>query len=228
MAGEGQKVNAHLLHGNGSAARGLGGVQQKIEIVSPGKGGRPIHIQQVARQVGGVGAHQKLGVGPHQLLKPLILQLSLPVSGEKVRFHTPFPGQHMEGAQHRVVVPVGGNDVVSRIEKAKEGGVQCLGGVGGEDDPLRVGEAEEFGQSLPGLKHGACGGHLAGVAAPGAVAQVAHGLHHRLGHTGGLLEGGGGVIEVNHRVTNRSAVVRISAMRYMLVTLPMASLSFRP
>ena len=53
-------------------------------------------------------------------------------------------------------------------------------------------------------------------------------IQHSLAHAGRLLQGGGGVVEVDHRFTKRSAWVRISAMRYMLVMLPTASFSFRP
>ena len=72
-------MDPHLLHVDGGAPRRLGGVQQENKAVLLGKGGHAPDIQEIARQVGGVGAHQQFCTGAQEPLQSVILQPSLQV-----------------------------------------------------------------------------------------------------------------------------------------------------
>ena len=115
MAGKGQQMDPHLLHGNGGAPRRLGSVQQENKAVLLGKGGHAHHIQEIARQVRGVGAHQQFCTGVQEPLQLVILQPSLPVCRQVIHLYPSFFCKGVEGPQHRVVIPVGGDDVVTRV-----------------------------------------------------------------------------------------------------------------
>ena len=60
------------------------------------------------------------------------------------------------------------------------------------------------------------------------VARRLKGRQHRLPHFRRFLQGGGGVIQVDHGLTTFPACSNFSAMTYIFVTPPTASRSVRP
>ena len=121
-----------------------------------------------------------------------------------------------------------GDDMIPRAKEPVDGRVQRLGRIGCKGDAGRAFGVEEPGQRFPGLVDdtgGVQGGRMGSTA---RVARCLQSIQHRLPHLRGLMQGGCGVIKVDHGLTTFPAFSIFSAMTYILVTPPTASFSVMP
>ena len=212
---------------DGKHPRRLGGVQDEQQAVAAAEIPDEADVRQVPGKVGAMGADHGPGVGPPQPGKGAVVQPSPPVRRDKVHRRS-LLAQAVQGPQDRVVLPVGGDDMVPRPQQAGDGDVQRHSGVGRERHTLRPRRAEQVselspdGVDAPGSRQGLVMG------APAAVAVAFHGGRHSLRHTGRLGTGGGGVIQIDHGLMTFPAPASFSTMVYILVTEPTASCSVRP
>ena len=64
MAGEAHHADVLLFHVDGKHSGSLGGVQNEQQPVLITEVPHPLDVYQIPGQVGAVGAHHRLGVGP--------------------------------------------------------------------------------------------------------------------------------------------------------------------
>ena len=121
-----------------------------------------------------------------------------------------------------------GDDMIPRAKEAVDGRVQCLGRIGCKGDAGRAFGVEEPSQRFPGLVDDAGGVQGGRMGSTARVARCLQSIQHRLPHLRGLVQGGCGVIKVDHGLTTFPAFSIFSAMTYILVTPPTASFSVMP
>ena len=116
--------------------------------------------------------------------------------------------------------------MISRPYQAIDGDVQRLCGVAGKGHMIRPGAVEQRRQLFPGGVNGPGSGEAPIMGPPGAVPHGVHGRRHRLNDPAGLMKGGGGIIKIDHGLMTFPAAESFSAMTYIFVTPPTASVSF--
>ena len=227
VSGEAEDVHPQRLHVDGPRACGLGRVHDKRKTVLFCKSRDERKVGQVSGHVRGVGHGHKAGVRAEKALELVVAQPPGAVHLHEADL-CPLLPQAVEGPQHRVVLTDRRDDVVAGADKAGEGRVQRLRHVGREGDAVRAFGMEKRCKRLPGAvdEAGRVKGRLMGTTA--RVAPMGQCVQHSLPHAGRLLEGGGGVVKVDHGLTTFPAVSIFSAMTYIFVTPPTASCSVRP
>ena len=227
MAGKTKHIQPQLLHIDGPGTRRLGRVHDHQKSMGFGKGAHPHKVRHTARDVGGMSHHNGLGVGAEPLRKLLAAQISLRVHAHKIHLH-PLPTEAVEGPQNGVVLADRRQDMVARGQQAAECRIERLGRVGCKSDAGRAFGMKKLCQSFPGPIHqpGRMEGGFMGPTA--GVARRLKGRQHRLPHFRRFLQGGGGVIQVDHGLTTFPACSSFSAMAYIFVTPPTANFSVRP
>ena len=118
--------------------------------------------------------------------------------------------------------------MVAGADEAAERRVERLGHVGRESNAVRAFRMEKCCKYLTGMVDdtGRVKGRLMRPAA--RVARMFQCIQHSLAHAGRLLQGGSGVVEVDHGLTTFPAFSIFSAITYIFVTPPTASFSVRP
>ena len=118
--------------------------------------------------------------------------------------------------------------MVAGADEAAERCIERLGHVGRESNAVRAFRMEKCCKCLTGMVDdtGRVKGRLMRPAA--RIARMFQCIQHSLAHTGRLLQGGSGVVEVDHGLTTFPAFSIFSAMMYIFVTPPTASFSVRP
>ena len=201
VPGHGDEGRTQLPEGQGQAAGGLGGVPDEGHPPLAAQGGDRLNGQNKAEHVGHVGVHHRVHL--RRQLPPEGLQGGLPVKeGALGR----FDGHVRDGPErpgHRVVLIAGDEHGAPRLHQGFEGDVQAVGGVKGKDHPVRLGHVKEGGR-LPAAGEGRLRRRHGGpVPAPARGGQVVHGVGAGPGHRGGLAQGGGRTIQVDHSSTSR-------------------------
>ena len=201
MARHGHKVRAPLIHGDGQDPGRLGGVHQERDGSRPAAGGDLADRQDIAEDVGDVGADDSV--------RPLF-QLPIQVLQELLRlkeggFHRPRPHPRNGGQRtgDGVMLPAGEEDPSPRPHHGLYRQVQPVGGVVGQDDLLRPGHPKELCRLLPEGQEGPGGPAGGTVVPPAGTGHRPHRLRHGPGHRRGLLEGGGGAVQIDHSDTSR-------------------------
>ena len=142
VAGEAHHIDLLALHVNGKRSRRLGRVQHKKQPMGAAERPYPLHIQHIAGEIRAVGTDHYLGIGPQQTFKRIIVQPALPVRRDKVHLRPRRP-QAVQRPEHRVVVPVGGDHMIPRPQKAVKRRIEGLGGIDGKAYPLRCGSTQK-------------------------------------------------------------------------------------
>ena len=220
-------ANAVALRVQVKAARRLRGVEDEQKAVLARKSADAGYVQRVAGEIGGVRADDRAGVRPQRAGEIGIIDAAARIGAQKRDLHA-LLFQPVERAEHAVVLEIGRNHVVAGPEKPENGGVECLGRVLREAHARRVRPAEKGAELFARGVYHARGGKRALARAAADVAQRAQRLAHRAHHALRTAERCGGVVEIDHGFTTRSACVSFSTMSYMFVTPPTASCSVRP
>ena len=171
--------------------------------------------------------HDKAGIGAEKFFELLIPQPPGVVHLHKTHF-CPLLPQAIERPQHRVVLADRCDNMVAGADEAAERCIERLGHVGRESNAVRAFRMEKCCKCLTGMVDdtGRVKGRLMRPAA--RIARMFQCIQHSLAHAGQLLQGGGGVVEVDHGLTTFPAFSIFSAMTYIFVTPPTASFSVRP
>ena len=118
--------------------------------------------------------------------------------------------------------------MVAGADEAAERCIERLGHVGRESNAVRAFRMEKCCKCLTGMVDDP-GRVKSRLMRPTArIARMFQCIQHGLPHAGRLLQGGGGVVEVDHGLTTFPAFSIFSAMTYIFVTPPTASFSVRP
>ena len=227
VSGEAENIHPQRLHVDGPCARSLGRVHDKRKTVLFRKSGDERKVRKIARDVGSVRHHDKTGIGAEKFFELLIPQPPGVVHLHKTHF-CPLLPQAIERPQHRVVLADRRDNMVAGADEAAERCVERLGHVGRESNAVRAFRMEKCCKCLTGMVDdpGRVKGRLMRPAA--RIARMFQRIQHGLPHAGRLLQGGGGVVEVDHGLTTFPAFSIFSAMTYIFVTPPTASFSVRP
>ena len=193
--GRPQGLEVHL-----QAAGGLGGVHDEGHPPVPAGGGDLFDGQDEAEHIGHMGAHGE--VGPPVQRPDEGVQGGLLVEQGRPGHPQLQTGDGVEGPGHRVVLIAGEHDPSPRLCQGPDGDVQAVGGVKGKNHPLRIRDVEQPGGLLPAGKGDPSRLHGGAVAAPAGAGQVVDGPGGGPGHRAGLLEGGGGAVQIDHRATS--------------------------
>ena len=229
VPGEAQHIDLHFFHVDGQHARALRGVHEEHQSVRVRKLSNARKIKHIARQIRGVRADDGTGIGAQKLLKIRIVDVPLPVRGNKAQRNALLPFQPVERPQHGVVLQVRRNDVVAAADAAVNGDIQRFGRVAGESDMIRPLTAKERGELAARVVNDTRGGKRAFMCAARTVSKAVHGLHHRVDDLRRLPQRGRRIVEIDHLHgrTMRSAPLIFSTMTYIFVTSPTASFSLR-
>ena len=184
-------------------------------------------VEHITRQIRGVRADDGTGLRPQKLLKIRVVDVALPVRGNKAHADVFLRLQPVERAQDRVVLKVGRDHVLARMDAAVDGDVQRLSRIAGERHVVGPLAAKERGERAARVVNDARGGKRTFVRAARAVAKAPHGLHHRVDDLRRLSQRGRRVVQIDHGRTTRSAPLIFSTMTYIFVTSPTASFSLR-
>ena len=231
MAGTAQDVDAEGAHIQRQAARRLrrvqqheraGGVREHHDV-----GDRAV-AHGLAGEVGGVGHDDQAGGRRKQAGERARVQCAVRTGRNEVHRRMALASHAREGAQHGVVVPVGGDHVVTLAHDAADSAVERVGRVEEEAQAPGVGHAEKPGHDLAGTLDHAHGGQVGRMCAATVAAARDERLDHGIADLGRALQGGRGTVEVGHSETTLGSVAMISAMRYRLVTPPTPSWSRMP
>ena len=227
VSGEAENIHPQRLHVDGPCARSLGRVHDQRKTVLFCKSGDERKVRKIACDVGSVRHHDKAGIGAEKFFELLIPQPPGVVHLHETHFCPLFP-QAIERPQHRVVLADRRDDMVAGADEAAERCIERLGHVGRESNAVRAFRMEKCCKCLTGMVDdtGRVKGRLMRPAA--RIARMFQCIQHSLAHAGRLLQGGSGVVEVDHGLTTFPAFSIFSAMTYIFVTPPTASFSVRP
>ena len=201
VPGHGDEGRPQLPEGQGQAAGGLGGVHDEGHPPLAAQGGDRLNGQNKAEHVGHVGAHHRVHL--RRQLPPEGLQGGLPVKEGALGRFDGHVRDGPEGPGHRVVLIAGDEHGAPRLHQGFDGDVQAVGGVEGKDHPVRLGHVKEGGR-LPAAGEGRLRRRHGGpVPAPAGGGQVVDGVGAGPGHRGGLAQGGGRAVQVDHSSTSR-------------------------
>ena len=159
-----------------------------------------------------------------------VVDVPLPVCGNKAQLDIVFPFQPVKRSQDRVVLKVGRIACFARVEmRAMDGDVQRLGRVTGERRVVRPLAVKERGELAARVVDHARGGKRLLVRAACAVAKAPHRRDHRVDDLRRLSQRRRRVIKIesSYGRTTRSAPLIVSTMTYMFVASPTASFSLR-
>ncbi len=117
---EGQHINVHLLHVDWDHARGLGRVDGKDDIPLAADPADLLRRLHGADDVRAVVDDDQLGVGPDCLRNVGGIDEPGTIEGNKGRSHATIAHQVVDGAEHRVVLEVGGDHVISLGQQSKD------------------------------------------------------------------------------------------------------------
>ena len=210
---EAQHVDVHLLHVDGQHARALRSVHNEQKVVFARKCADARQIQRVARQVRGMRADDGAGIGTQQPFKIGVVDVPLPVCGNKAQLDIVFPFQPVKRAQDRVVLKVGRDHMLARVDAAMDGDVQRLGRVTGERHVVRPLAAKERGELAARVVDYARGGKRLLVRAARAVAKAPHRRDHRVDDLRRLSQRGRRVVKIDHLTDGRRGPRRSSFRR---------------
>ena len=146
-----------------------------------------------------------MGAG-HQVRPPV----QLPTEGLHSRLlvkegaagHPDIRPQGVEGPGHGVVLIAGDHHPAARLCQGFYRDVQAVGGVKGKHYPLRVVYVKQPGRRLPTGKGGLRSRHGRPVPSPARAGQIVDGPGRGSRHSGRLLQGGGGTVQIDHRATS--------------------------
>ncbi len=227
MPRKAKHVNAVFFHMNGPFAGSLRGIQYQQRPVSMCDRRHFPDMQYISRKIRGMGADQCPGIGPEKPFQCLIGNISLPIRGCEVHGH-PLLFQKIQRPQHRIMVKIRGNHMISRLQEPEEHQIQRLSHIFGKDHPFRMRKAEERCQRHSELGDLPRHGQGALAHAPGNTA-VMEGLQHGRRHSLRLLQRCGGMVKIDHQIrTHFPAFAMVSQISYIFVTMPTASFSLIP
>ena len=227
VPGKAEHIDPQCLHIHRHGTRCLGGIHEKQQAVLFCKSGYERQVRAVSGDIGSTGHNHSPGVGTEQLLKLRITEHTVCLHIHKAHLN-PLPLEAVEGPQDGIVLTDRGDDMIPRAKEPVDGRVQCLGRIGCKGDAGRAFGMEEPSQRFPGLVDDAGGVQGGRMGSTARVARCLQSIQHRLPHLRGLVQGGRGVIKVDHGLTTFPAFSIFSAMTYILVTPPTASFSVMP
>ena len=199
MPGHGDEVRPQLLKVQREQTGRLGGVHDQGLPVLPAELRQGLDGQNVAEDVGDVGADRRVRLRQ----QPLRLRQK-GFGPEQGRAHAEdFRSKGVEGPEDCVVLIAGGQHPAFRQQQGVNGDVETVGGVEGEHHLLRLGHMKQAGQPFPAEVAALRRRQGGTVGAPAGGGHASQRRRHRFPHRRRLVKAGGGAVQIDHGATSR-------------------------
>ena len=119
------------------------------------------------------------------------------------RIGDPRSFQSFQRPHHRIVLVARDHGVSAVLQAGFDGDIQPVGGVHGEHHPFRVLQSEIISRQTAAVINLLSRPHSGLVPGPAGISAALHGLNHGPPHRGWLLQGGCGIVKIDHSTTSR-------------------------
>ena len=114
-----------------------------------GKRADPVQIQHISGEVGGMGTNDGAGLGFQQPFKGIIIHAATFVGSDHRKRDDAFVLQSIQRTQHRIVLQIGGDYVISTGKQAVQRNVQRLRCIGCKHHMIRPAAPKKGGNFAP-------------------------------------------------------------------------------
>ena len=198
MTGEGKQIDRRRIQVDGNHARRLGRVNQEERTCLADEGSDRLDRLHRSQDVGGVGHHDKRRFRTKRCPDRLGIDVSLGGSNPGQR-DDPGLLERPQGSTHRVVLQVGGDDVVAGLNQPLERQVQPIGAVVSEDPALGRSPTKELIEPMSRVIEHLFGRQSHAMPRTPRVGQTrSRESIHCLIDRFRFGKAGGGVVEINH------------------------------
>ena len=198
MPRKAEDVDVHALHIDGQRARRLRGVYDEQQSIGPRNATHRRNIHGIARQVGGMGADNGPGILPDEPRKIRRIHPALPVRRNKAERQSLLRLPAVQGAQDGIVLKIGGHHMRAGGNRAMNGNVERLRGVGRKDHAVGPPAAEQGSQLFSRAIDRPRRRKAPRMRAPRAVAHGLQGRYDRVDHLLRLVQRRCRIVEIDH------------------------------
>ena len=181
----------------------LGGIHDQRNALLDAQSVVLLQGRKAAKHVGNMVDNDTAGVGPQGLGHAHAGSRSVKQRPAGHGIGDPFFRQMLQGPHHRIVLIAGDDGVAAPVQKALNGDVQAVGGIHGEHHPFGVLQVKKLRRRFPAVIDHPGGVHGRPVPGTAGIGAFGHGPGHGLADGRGLLQGGGGSIQIDHGDTSR-------------------------
>ena len=187
----------HLVDIDRKDPRTLGGINDEEQTVFFRDLSYRFDIDHVSGQIGSMGTDDSSGFSSNLFFK--IRDPNSPPFVARHKGKTDSLFFHLiKRAQHRIVLQLRRNDVISRKKRSLDRQIQALRGIAGKSNSPGIGSMEKLRQFHPCVEDGSGCSQRSGMNSSAGISHLLHGFCDRCNDLRRLVHCGCCIIKVNH------------------------------